>query len=308
MIIIFFGTPQFALPTLAALHLNHELKAVVTQPDKPKGRRLSIRPSATKEWAVQHSIPILEPESLRDPAFFNYLFELKPDVIVVAAYGKILHPDLLELPKFGCLNIHASLLPRYRGAAPIQRAIMDDMDVTGVTIMRMAAGMDTGDILDQAEVAIAPVDDAASLTAKLAAAGARLILETLNEIESGSLRPIKQNEALATYAPPLAKAESDIIWSWPAPRIVNLIRALSPAPGAYTGWRQKRLKIWKARSVPHETPQGEFGVHDKTLLVGAGWGAIEVLELQPEGKKVMGAAEFIHGYRPQSGEKVGDLV
>lgn len=308
MVVIFFGTPRFSLATLTGLRLNHQLKAVVTQPDKPKGRHLSIQPSAAKEWALQYNIPVLEPEDLREPAFLNSLRELKPEVIVVAAYGKILHRDLLELPKYGCLNIHASLLPRYRGAAPIQRALMDDMDKTGVTIMRMAEGMDTGDILDQAEVAIEPVDDGASLTAKLAEAGARLIIETLNEIESGSLKPVKQDEALATYAPPIAKAESDILWSWPAPRIVNLIRAFSPAPGAYTGWRQRRLKIWKARSVPHETPQGEFDVHDQTLLVGAGWGAIEVLELQPDGKKIMGAAEFIRGYRPQSGEKLGDLV
>jgi len=308
MVVIFFGTPGFALPILNGLRVRHQLKAVVTQPDKPKGRHLNIRPSAAKEWALQYNIPVLEPELLREPAFLNSLRALKPEAIVVAAYGKILHRDLLDLPKHGCLNIHASLLPRYRGAAPIQRAIMDDMEVTGVTVMQMAEGMDTGDILDQAEVAIGPEDEAASLAAKLAEAGARLILETLSEIESGSLKPIKQDEALATYAPPIAKAESDIVWSWPAPRIVNLIRALNPAPGAYTCWRQRRLKIWKALSVPHETLQGEFDIHDKTLLVGAGWGAIEVLELQPEGKNIMGAAEFIRGYRPRSGEKVGDLV
>lgn len=308
MVVIFFGTPRFALPTLNALRLSHQLKAVVTQPDKPKGRRLSVQPSAAKEWAVQNSIPVLEPESLRDKSLFSRLAGLAPDVIVVAAYGKILPSDLLELPKYGCLNIHASLLPRYRGAAPIQRAIMDDMDLTGVTIMQMAAGMDTGDILDQAEVAIDPEDDTATLTAKLAEAGARLILETLSDVESGSLKPVAQDENLATFAPPIAKSEGNIDWSQPGQRIVNLVRALSPAPGAYTGRRGKRLKVWKARSVPHETPPGEFGLHGATLLIGTGWGSVELLELQPEGKKIMDAAEFVRGHRPETGEKLGNLL
>ncbi len=305
MDVVFFGTPDFALPTLAALASKHEVKAVVTQPAKPRGRRLKISPSAVKDWAGQHNIPILEPEQLRDPNLLNSIKELRPDVNVVAAYGRIIPRELLDIPRLGSINVHASLLPRYRGAAPIQRAIMDDMDKTGVTIMQMDEGMDTGDILSQGETLIEPGDNAALLTARLAEMGAELLIETLASLEAGQAQPIKQDESQATLAPPIAKEELSIDWSLPAARIVNLIRALDPAPGAHTAWRGRRLKIFKARDVPHGTPTGRFEIFDETLLVGTGQDAIEVLLLQPEGKKVMGAAEFIRGYRPKTGENVG---
>ena len=305
MDVVFFGTPQFTLPTLSSLRLKHALKAVITQPDKPRGRHLKVTRSAAKEWALEHAIPILEPESLRDSGFVKAMKDINPEVIVVAAYGRIIPKELLDIPRFGSINIHASLLPRYRGAAPIQRAIMDDMDKTGVTIMQMDEGMDTGDILKQGEVLIEPRDNAASLTAKLAKIGADLLIETLPRLVEGGLEPVTQDESLATLAPPITKEELAIDWSLPAPRIVNMVRALDPAPGAHTTWRGKRLKILKARDVSHETPPGEFNIIEETLLIGTGLDSIEVLELQPEGKKVMGAAEFIRGYRPQSGECLG---
>jgi methionyl-tRNA formyltransferase len=304
MILVFFGTPLFAIPALERLYAHHEIKSVVTQPDKRKGRNLKLSASAVKIRALELDIPVLEPEVLRAPEFLDKLREQEPDAIVVAAYGKILPPEILDLPRFGCINIHGSLLPHYRGAAPIQRAIMDDMDKTGVTIMQMAQGMDTGDIMMQAEVAVAPHDDTASLSVKLAEIGAGLILRTLEDIQSGAVVPRVQDESQATYAPPIAKEESEIIWSRPANTIVNLIRAMSPAPGAYTRWQGKRLKFWKADSVPRKGRPGELLIHENTLLIGTGLDALEVLEIQPEGKKRMTATEFVRGYRPNSGDKL----
>lgn len=302
---VFFGTPRFAIPALEQLYLEHDVIAVVTQPDKRKGRSMRYGQSEAKAWALAKHIVILEPELLNETGFLHSMREIDPDVIIAAAYGKILPPELLNLPKYGCINIHASLLPHYRGAAPIQRAIMDDMDKTGVTIMQMAPGMDTGDILKQAEIVIDPRDDAASLTERLAVAGAAALLEVLASLESGEFAQRRQEESLATYAPPIAKEESKIPWDWPATRIANLIRALSPAPGAYTLWHGKRLKIWKAASIVRETlSPGEIAVYGETLLIGSSQGALEVFELQPEGKRRMSTKEFVRGYRPKSGETV----
>lgn len=308
MVVIFFGTPAFAIPTLERLCGAHEVSGVMTQPDRPSGRNLSVKPAPVKVAAREMHIPILEAESVRDAALWRELESAAPDVIVVAAFGQIIPRELLEIPRYGCINVHASLLPRYRGAAPIQRALMDDMDRTGITIMQMDVGMDTGDILRQAEVLIGPEDDAGLLGAKLAEAGADSVIEALAEIEAGTARPRAQDAGQATYAPPIKKEESEIDWTLPGPRINNLIRALGPAPGAHTQWRGKRLKITKARSVPHETPPGMVDVHGESLFIGAGQGAVEALRVQPEGKQGMSAAEFVRGYRPVSGERMGDLI
>lgn len=308
MIVVFFGTPAFAIPTLERLSGVHEVSGVMTQPDRPRGRNLSVKAAPVKVLALDKHIPILEAESVRDAALWRELEATAPDVIVVAAFGQIIPKELLEIPRYGCINVHASLLPRYRGAAPIQRALMDDMDRTGITIMQMDEGMDTGDILRQTEVLIGPEDDAGLLGAKLAEAGAESVIDVLAEIEAGTTRPRAQDAGQATYAPPLRKEESEIDWTWPGLRITNLIRALGPAPGAYTQWRGKRLKMKKARSVPHETSPGMVDVHGESLFIGSGQGAVELLRVQPEGKQEMSAAEFVRGYRPVSGERMGDLI
>jgi methionyl-tRNA formyltransferase len=303
--LVFFGTPAFALPALTALTGEHRIKAVVTRADRPRGRGLEPRPSPVKSWALENNVPVLQPERLKDPLFLEALSELEPDAIVVAAYGKIIPPEILELPPYGCINIHGSLLPNYRGAAPIQRAIMNGAESTGVTIMQMDAGMDTGDMLKQVEVAIGPEDDSGSLSEKMAAAAVEPLLQTMRELAAGDARPIKQNEAEATYAPPIVREESEIDWSKPAAEIARKIRGLTPAPGAHTHWRGRRLKVKRARPVQATAAPGIVAVDGDRFLVGAGGGCLEIAEVQPEGKKSMSGAEFVRGYRPRAGDAVG---
>lgn len=306
MIIGFFGTPIFAIPALEALLTRHELKVVITQPDKPKGRRLDVKPSPVKTWALEHNIPVLEPEVIKGSEFISDLSSLNLDALVVAAYGKFLPPPILSLPDHGCINIHGSLLPLYRGAAPIQRAIMDGAKTTGVTIMRMDEGMDTGDMFAQGSIEIKPTDDAAAVSDKLSRLGADLLMTVLDDIARGDSRAQKQDDAAATYAPPIEKAELEIDWAKPASTIVDLVRALSPAPGARTSRRGKLLKIGSARATAADGGgPGLILEDDGRLLVGAKEGSVELIEVQPEGKRSMSAAEFIRGYRPQTGETLG---
>lgn len=306
MVIIFFGTPSFAVPSLSKLSDKHEIVMVVTQPERPKGRRLKRQPLPVKEWAVENNIRVLEPGSVNDQETIDVIRGFDPDVIVVAAYGQILSVSLLEIPKHGCVNIHASLLPSYRGAAPIQRALMGGDVTTGVTIMRMDEGMDTGDMFEQKEVRIDSEDDNTSLTEKLADLGADLIEKVLGDIEKGTARAEPQNNENASYAPQISKTECEIDWKQPAHTLSNLVRSLRPAPGAFTYWRKKRLKLIEVKEhrADKEVP-GIITVENEKLIVGTGRGSLELIEVQPEGKRIITATEFSHGYHPETGDSLG---
>lgn len=306
MHLVFIGTPDFAVPTLIELIKTHDVAAVVTQPDRPKGRHLHPAPSAVKEIASANSLPILQPETLKENIELeNNLRRIDPQAIVVAAYGKIIPKWLLELPESGCLNLHGSLLPEYRGAAPIQRAILDGRKITGVTSMLMDEGLDTGDILLQEEVAIEPDDDSGSLTAKMAVTGAHLIIKTLRELSENILKPISQNEEKATYAEKIAKEERLIEWCCEAAAVNNKIRALSPRPGAYTLFNGMRVKIFKAHTAGISGYHGDVLESGDRLTVAAGKSGLVIEEIQPEGKRIMSGEEFARGYRVAVGDRFG---
>jgi methionyl-tRNA formyltransferase len=297
------GTPSFSLPFLEALLREHELLAVVTQPDKPKGRGLKLKPSPVKELAEKMNLKVLTPQKL-DEEFKKVLMGLNPEVIVVAAYGKILPNWLLNLPPKDCLNVHPSLLPRFRGAAPIQRAIIQGERVTGVSIIKLSEEMDAGDIYASVEVVIEEDDDYASLEKKLAAAGSDLLLEVLRKLEKGEIEPVPQDHSKATYAPKIEKEEMVIVWKENAEKIRNLVRALSPKPCAKTFFKGKEIKILKTSL---EDIQGEPGevilAHPKRgLIISAGKGSLKIERLKPEGKGEMSGEEFVRGYRIKEGE------
>ena len=306
--LVFCGTPRFAVPPLdklveAGFHVN----LVVTQPDRPKGRGLELVPSPIKQRAVQLGLPVVQPESIKNnDTFRTQLTALKPDAIIVVGYGRIIPKWMLDLPPLGNINLHASLLPKYRGAAPIQWAIARGEIVTGVTTMKIDAGLDTGDILLQEEIPIAPDDTAETLAPKLAAAGANLIVVTLRGLQTGAIRPRPQDHAEATLAPILKKEEGFLDFSRPATDILNRMRGFQPWPGAYSKFRGKNLQVWKAAALDLALPLSELKAEGDRLLVGCGQGtAIELLELQLEGKKRISASAFIRGYRPLPGEKLG---
>ncbi len=306
MVIIFLGTPDFAVPSLSKLAEKHEIITVVTQPDRPKGRRLKRQPSAVKSWAVEKEIPVLEPANINDQKTVDAIVALSPDAIIVAAYGQILSESLLKVPKYGCVNVHASLLPAYRGAAPIQRSLMDGAATTGISIMSMDIGMDTGGIFEQIETRIDDKDNNESLTRKLAVLGADLLEKVLEDIEEGTARAEPQNDANASFAPPIKKIECEIDWNLPSNTLANLVKSLSPTPGAFTFWRKKRLKILEAKE--HKTYIARprmVTVRDEKLIVGTGRGSLELTQVQPEGKKPMAAAEFVRGYHPDTQDLLG---
>ena len=306
--LVFCGTPQFAVPTLDRLvEVGFHISLVVTQPDRPKGRGLELVSSPVKQRALQLELPITQPESIRNnEAFRAQLTKLKPDAIIVVGYGRIIPQWMLDLPPLGNINLHASLLPKYRGAAPIQWAIARGETVTGVTTMKIDAGLDTGDILLQQEFPIAPNDTAETLAPKLAAAGAELIVETIRGLQTGNIHRRKQDEAQATLAPILKKEDGLIDFSCPAAEILNRMRGFQPWPGAYSKFRGKNLQVWKAAAFDRALSPSELKTDGDRLLVGCGGGtAIELLELQLEGKKRTSAQDFIRGYRPLPGEKLG---
>jgi methionyl-tRNA formyltransferase len=306
--LVFCGTPQFAVPTLDRLvEVGFHISLVVTQPDRPKGRGLELVSSPVKQRALQLELPITQPESIKNnEAFRAQLTKLKPDAIIVVGYGRIIPQWMLNLPPLGNINLHASLLPKYRGAAPIQWAIARGETVTGVTTMKIDTGLDTGDILLQQEFPIAPNDTAETLAPKLAAAGAELIVETLRGLQTGNIHRHKQDEAQATLAPILKKEDGLIDFSRPAAEILNRLRGFQPWPGAYSKFRGKNLQLWKAAALDRTLPAWELKADGDRLLVGCGQGtAIELLELQLEGKKRTSASDFLRGYRPLPGEKLG---
>lgn len=308
--IIFMGTAELSCYSLEKLCADKQfqLLAVVTQPDKPKGRDLNLAPSPVKVLAAKLSLPILQPLKAREEKFIDELRELKPDLIVVVAYGQILPQALLDVPLHGCLNVHTSLLPKYRGAAPIQWSIADGNPETGVTIMKMDAGLDTGPILSMSRTPILPTDDLQVLHDRLAQLGAELLIQTIPGYVAGKIYPQPQSAEGSTYAAKIRKEDGRIDWSQPAEKIWNRLRAFTPWPGAFTflptETKPQLLKIWKAEPIDKSGRAGEILSADKAgVVVGCGLGALRVLELQREGGKRMAAEQFLIGHPLISGQK-----
>ncbi len=306
--LVFCGTPRFAVPALEGLvNAGFLVPLVVTQPDRPRGRGMELSLSPVKERALQFGLPVLQPEKIKaNEEFRAQLTAIQPDAVIVVGYGRIIPPWMIDLPRFGNLNLHGSLLPKYRGAAPIQWAIARGETVTGVTTMRIDAGLDTGDILLQRELRIEPQDTAETLGPRLAAVGAGLMVETLHGMEAGTIQPRPQDHGQATLAPILKKEDGRINFDFTAQEILHRLRGFQPWPGAFTSFRGKTLNLWQAQSVDRPVPACELLIEQSRIIAGCGQRtALELLEVQPEGKKRMSAADFAHGHRPQSGEKLG---
>ncbi len=298
--IVFFGTPSFAIPTLESLLGGPDkVVGVVTQPDREKGRGRKVVFSPVKELALRHGLNPLQPEKAKEEAFQNTLRDLEPDLIVVVAYGQILSKSVLKTPKQGAVNVHASLLPKYRGAAPIAWAILNGEKVTGVTTMVMDEGLDTGDILLQAEVPVGAADTCQMLHDRLASLGARMLIETLEKMKEGNIRPIPQDDSKATYAPPLKKEDGQIDWKKGAAEIDRQVRASNPWPGAFTRWGDRLLRIYKG-AVKERTPTGKAGtvawVGSDFVEVETGKDAYLINEVQLEGRRRMSIREFLSGH------------
>jgi methionyl-tRNA formyltransferase len=310
--LVFMGTSELACASLRALRdsSDFEVLAVVTRPDRPRGRQLKPRPSPVKALAVDCGLAVLQPERARDAGFIEQLRGWRPDLIVVAAYGQLLPPSILTLPRHGCVNVHASLLPKYRGAAPIQWAILNDERQTGVTIMKMAEGLDCGDILSQQATAISPEDTAATLHDRLALMGADLLTVTLLRYAKAEISPRPQRDAEATYARKINKEDGRLDWASPARVLSNRIRAFTPWPGAFTyppSVPKRLLKLWNA-TVEEDCsgPPGEILQAGKAgILVACGQGALRVQELQSEGGRRMSAAQFLAGHPLRAGDRIG---
>ena len=301
MNIVFMGTPEFALPTLEKIHnSSHSILSVITQPDRPKGRGQKQVDSPIKKFALENNLPLLQPATVNTKEFIAALLENRPDYIIVVAFGQILSETLLKVPKQFCINLHSSLLPKYRGAAPINRAILNGETRSGVTTMIMDKGMDTGDILLVDETPIEQNDDAQSLHDKLSEQGGKLVLETLSRLQKNDLLPTPQNSDLASYAPKLKKEESLIDWKIDAENIFNKIRGLSPWPGTHTLYNGKRLAILKGEIVlgePSDRPGHVERITDTGIEVGTGKKRLKITELKLEGKKAMQVKSFLSGYK-----------
>lgn len=310
--LIFCGTPSFAVPTLEKLvAAGHRVPLVVTQPDRPKGRGLELVASPVKQSALKLNLPIAQPDRIKtNEEFRAQLTALKPDAIIVVGYGRIIPQWMLDLPRLGNINLHASLLPKYRGAAPIQWAIANGETVTGVTTMHIDAGLDTGAILLQEELPIAPGDTSLTLAPALAAVGAELMVETLRGLTEGTIHPLQQDASQASLAPILKKEDGLIDFARPAREILNRLRGFQPWPGAYTKFRGKNLQVLTARESSGVAVQpAELHIEKDRLIVGCGRdSSLELLELQIEGKKRTPAEAFIQGYRPKPGEKFGGVT
>ncbi len=293
------GTPEFAVPSLEVLvSNNYDICAVFTKPDKPQGRKQIILPTPVKAYATEKSLKVFQPEKLKTEETFKLVQDINPDLIVVVAYGKILPKNIINFPKYGCINVHGSLLPKYRGAAPIQWSIINGDKVTGVTTMFMNEGLDTGDILMQAKISINNEDNSEDLKKKMSVLGADLLLKTIKKLEDKELKPIKQNDAEATLSPPLDKITGDIDWGKSAEEIHNLVRGSNPWPIAHTILRGKLFKIYKTKVSKHRSVSPGRVVSTSPFIVGCGFGtSLELLEVQIEGKKRMAAEDFARGYR-----------
>lgn len=309
MKVIFMGTPDFSVGTLEALiEDGHEVVLAVTQPDKPKGRGKEMQFTPVKECAIKNNIPVYQPIRIRDEECIEKLRTYEADIMVVVAFGQILPKSILEMCPYGCVNVHASLLPKYRGAAPIQWAIIDGETVTGVTTMQMDEGLDTGDMLLKTEILISEKETGGSLHDKLAEAGAKLCVETLKELEAGTVTPIPQGETTTSYAKMLDKKLGNIDWTQSANQIERLIRGLTPWPSAYTNWEDKVMKIWDAEVTggkTDETPGTIVKVEKDAFYVQCKDSLLKVCELQIPGKKRMDAGAFLRGYSIKEGEILG---
>ncbi len=309
MRVVFMGTPDFAVGTLERIIADgHEVVGVYTQPDKPKGRGKELAMPPVKEVAIANGIPVYQPERVKEPAVLEQLKELNPDVIVVVAFGQILPESILQLPQYGCVNVHASLLPAYRGAAPIQWAVIDGLEKTGVTTMLMDKGLDTGDMLMQAEIYLDEKETGGSLFDRLCHLGAEVLSCTLIELEKGSLIPVPQNHEQSSYAKMLDKSMGNMDFNKSAVELERLVRGLNPWPSAYTYYNGKQLKIWDCDVVEGYEGKvcGEVAeVNKDNFIVACNGGALKVLELQIEGKKRMDCGSFLRGVRIQVGDILG---
>ncbi|MFN3325149.1 MAG: methionyl-tRNA formyltransferase [Bryobacteraceae bacterium] len=311
MRLAFLGTPQFAVPTLErVVEAGHEVLAVLTQPDRPKGRGRQPAASAVKLAARRLGLPVHQPERVRRPEVVGFLAGLQTDAMVVVGYGQIIPQSIIDLPRLGIINVHASLLPKYRGAAPIQWAIASGERITGVTTMRIDAGLDTGDMLLKAETGVGPDENAVELAARLSTLGADLLVETLRGLEAGTIEPVPQDNSQATYAPILKKEDGKIDWSRPAVEIHNRARGFMPWPGAWTGFRGQLFHLWRTGRT-EETNLGDPGTlhpRKRRLLVACGEGtALELVDVQLEGRKRVTAEEFLNGQRVAENESFGEV-
>lgn len=301
MKIIFMGTPDFAAVSLQTLLDSgiHQIVLVVTQPDRPKGRGQKLQPSAVKSLALQYDLPLFQPERLDTADGYEYLKTIQPDLIVVAAYGQILSRRILDLPLYGCINVHASLLPLYRGAAPIHRAVIEGREETGVTIMKMAEELDAGDMYQKETVAIEADDTLGTVHDKLAAAGGKILLKVIEQLAAGTAKAVKQDVTLVTYAEKISKTETEINWELSAREIHNLVRGTNPFPGAYTYLNNKRWKIHRTQLVPEfkRLLPGQILSDNDQLIAGTGEGALLLLEIQPENSKKMLTADYLKGHK-----------
>jgi methionyl-tRNA formyltransferase len=309
MTLVFLGTPAFAVPTLErVVQAGHRVVAVFTQPDRPKGRGGELAAPPVKHTALMLGLPVFQPERVRRPEVVEQLRAMQPDAMVVVGYGQIIPQSIIDIPRHGIINVHASLLPKYRGAAPIQWAIANGETRTGVTTMKIDAGLDTGDMLLKWETAIGADESAVELGERLAPAGAELLVKTLEGIEAGTVRPEPQDNSQATLAPILKKEDGVIDWNWPARKIADRARGFLPWPGGYSFFRGQIFHVWKAR-VTEESGEGSAGQlmpRKKRLLVSAGaGGALELLEVQIEGRKRMSAEAFLNGQRLGENEALG---
>lgn len=301
--VIFMGTPDFAIPSLDTLEASKdcEIIALVTQPDKPRGRGKKVLPSPVKAWGLERNIPVLQPEKASSEDFIHSISSLEPDLIITAAYGQILKKELLDIPKLGCINVHASLLPEYRGASPIQQVLIDGRDKTGITIMYMDVGMDTGDIIAMKETAIKPSEYADQLHDRLAVLGGQLLQDVIKIFKEGKPKGIPQDHSRATYCSKIDKSMGEIDWNRSSGDIINLLRGLTPWPGVYTYYSGKRIKVWKAQEWEYSTDDGVIpGTVIKSdskegLIIACKDGAISIQQLQEQGGKRLSTEEYLRG-------------
>lgn len=308
MRVVFLGSPDFAVPSLKALIAAGNVVAVITQPDRPKGRGNQIAESPVKRAAQELGLPVHQPERIRRPESVELLRSFAADLMVVVGYGQIIPQTIIDIPRHGILNVHASLLPKYRGAAPIQWAIANGEMETGVTIMRIDAGLDTGDMLLKARTPIGPDDSAPELSPRLAPLGAELLVRAIAQVAEGSAKFEKQNDAEASYAPILKKEDGRIDWSMPAQQIYNRLRGFQPWPGAYTSFRGRQLLLLRAKPADAPTlSPGALQSANRRLYAGCGQNtSLEILEIQPAGKQRMSAEAFLNGYKPSENDLLGE--
>jgi methionyl-tRNA formyltransferase len=310
MKVIFMGTPTFAVPSLLTLiEEGYEIVSVITQPDRPVGRKRILTPPPVKEVAMEHQLPVYQPEKIRLAEGIDYVRSLQPDLIVTAAYGQILPKEILEIPKFGCINVHASLLPKYRGGAPIHQALIEGEKETGVTIMYMVEALDAGDMINSRSIPITDDDHVGSLFEKLSLVGADLVKETLPALLQGKITPVPQDESQATYAPNIKREQEEIDWSRSAEEIRNQIRGMHPWPVAFTYWNGQPFKIWWAELAedgPEAKEPGEvWEMTPEGIVVATGSGSLRLTDVQPAGKKRLEASDFIRGRQMIIGEVLG---